>query len=275
MCSKAKQFRTDKNAAVKEKEATAEEKRQRGYREKISHDAQRIVKAADAAGLGKKTKLTFGSYGREYPIKTIRAFANGDFGDAHFYGTDAFQPDAKHVPELCRTLHCSADYLLGLTEDLHPAPASGSAPLMWRTDSEYPDGIILALFRFQGSGDIQKVMYARDGELYFPHGSNSRVDPVLWLAIPPIPHGHICSVRALVRVDGAFHPLDFQFTERVFDVIDRLRCVCRRERMKHLIRNSRLTCQMQKHVRVLSSGVSNHKRLLAKEEISWRYGGTA
>lgn len=187
MCSRAKQYRTDKNAAVKESEAKAEEKRQCGYRERISHDAQRIVKAADAAGLGEKTKLTFASYSCEYPIKTIRAFANGDFGDAHFYGTDAFQPDAKHVPELCKTLRCSADYLLGLTEDLHPAPASGAAPLMWRMDSAYPDGIILALFRFPGSGDIQKIMYARDGELYFPHGSNSRVDPVLWLAIPPIP----------------------------------------------------------------------------------------
>lgn len=187
MCSRAKQYRTDKNTEAKEEEASAEEKRQRGYRERISHDAQRIVKAAEAAGLGEKTKLTFAPYGREYPIKTIRDFASGDFGDAHFYGTDEFQPDARHVPELCKTLHCSADYLLGLTEDLHAAPASGATPIMWRTDSEYPDGIIIALFRFPGSGDIQKIMYARDGKLYFPHGSNSRVDPVLWLAIPPIP----------------------------------------------------------------------------------------
>ena len=189
MCSRAKQYRTDKNADAKAAEEAAAEKKQKRLLEKIQHDAQRIVKAADAAGLGEKTKLTFASYSCEYPIKTIRAFANGDFGDAHFYGTDAFQPDAKHVPELCKTLHCSADYLLGLTEDLHPAPASGTAPLMWRTDSAYPDGIIIALFRFPGSRDVRQIMYVRDGNLYFSRGSNARADerPVLWLAIPPIP----------------------------------------------------------------------------------------
>lgn len=185
MCSKAKQFRTDKNAAVKEKEATAEENRQRGYRERISHDAQRIVKAADAAGLGEKTKLTFASYRCEYPIKTIRAFANGDFGDAHFYGTDAFQPDAKHVPELCKALRCSADYLLGLTDDLKPTPASPEL-LGWRTDRDFPEGPVLLLISENGS-----ILYETDdvhgGHLgWFEEPDDGEI--LRWLPLPEAKH---------------------------------------------------------------------------------------
>lgn len=191
MCSRAKQYRTDKNAKAKQKEETEKERRQRGFREAIQHKAQRLVRAIDAAGLRDDKKLVFASYCAEPTVKTLRAYANGEFGDAHFYGTDSLDPDAKHVPELCKALRCSADYLLGLTDDLKPTP-SGPEQLGWRTDSEYPDGIIIGLFRFPGSRDIRQIMYARDGELYFTRESNARAEehPVLWFALPPIPEEH-------------------------------------------------------------------------------------
>ena len=191
MCARAKQYRTDKNAREKQKEETEKERRQRGFREAIQHKAQRLVRAIDAAGLRDDKKLVFASYCAEPTVKTLRAYANGEFGDAHFYGTDSLDPDAKHVPELCKALRCSADYLLGLTDDLKPTP-SGPEQLGWRTDSEYPDGIIIGLFRFPGSRDIRQIMYARDGELYFTRESNARVEehPVLWFALPPIPEEH-------------------------------------------------------------------------------------
>lgn len=191
MCARAKQYRTDKNAREKQKEETEKERRQRGFREAIQHKAQRLVRAIDAAGLRDDKKLVFALYRAEPTVKTLRAYANGEFGDAHFYGTDSLDPDAKHVPELCKALRCSADYLLGLTDDLKPTP-SDPDPLRWRTDLEYPDGIIIGLFRFPGSRDIRQIMYARDGELYFTRESNARVEehPVLWLALPPIPEKH-------------------------------------------------------------------------------------
>nr|DAW47448.1 MAG TPA: chromosome partitioning protein [Caudoviricetes sp.] len=190
MCSRAKQYRTDKNAAVKEKEAKAEEKRQRGFRETIRNKAQRLVRAIDAAGLRDDKKLVFAPYRAEPTVKTLRAYANGEFGDAHFYGTDSLDPDAKHVPELCETLRCSADYLLGMTDELTPqaVPKSDSGN-GWQTGTDYPDGMILAVFRFPGSDDIRQLMYVQDGKLYFTRKCTTRAEeqPVLWLAIPPIP----------------------------------------------------------------------------------------
>ena len=190
MCSRAKQYRTDENAAVKEKKAKAEEKRQHGFRETIRNKAQRLVRAIDAAGLRDDKKLVFASYRAEPTVKTLRAYANGEFGDAHFYGTDSLDPDAKHVPELCETLHCSADYLLGMTDELtpHAVPKSDTGN-GWQTGTDYPDGMILAVFCFPGSDDIRQLMYAQDGKLYFSRKCTTRAEeqPVLWLAIPAIP----------------------------------------------------------------------------------------
>lgn len=156
MCSRAKQYRTDKNAKAKQKEETEKERRQRGFREAIQHKAQRLVRAIDAAGLRDDKKLVFASYRAEPTVKTLRAYANGEFGDAHFYGTDSLDPDAKHVPELCKALRCSADYLLGLTDDLKPTPASPD-PLRWRTDRDFPDGPVLLLISENGS-----ILYETD-----------------------------------------------------------------------------------------------------------------
>ena len=190
MCSKAKQYRTDKNAEAKEKEATAEEKRQRGFRAKTQQDAQRIVRAADAAGCDDALKIQLRGYAQAVTIRTVRSWASGDFGDAHFYGSDALYVDSDRIPTVCQQLRCSADYLLGMTDELTPqaVPESGTRT-GWQTGTDYPDGMILALFRFPDSRDIRQLMYVQDGELYFTSKCTTRAEevPVLWLAIPPIP----------------------------------------------------------------------------------------
>lgn len=151
MCARAKQYRTDQNAKEKQKEETKEERRQRGFREAIQRKAQRLVRAIDAAGLRDDKKLVFASYQAEPTVKTLRAYANGEFGDAHFYGTDCLDPDAKHVPELCKALSCSADYLLGMTDELTPVSKSDTALGEWRTDDDFPDGQILLLMEADGT----------------------------------------------------------------------------------------------------------------------------
>lgn len=158
MCSRAKQYRTDKNADEKRKEENAKEKTQRVYRADVQRKAARLVKAINASGLPDDTKLTFANYSADKTVEKIRAYANGDFGDDYFYGTDVLGPDAKHVPELCEKLHCSADYLLGLTDELQPVPKSDTAVLpegafrmAWRTDRDFPDGPVLLLISENGS----------------------------------------------------------------------------------------------------------------------------
>ena len=170
MCSKAKQYRTDKNADEKQKEEDAKEKKQGVYRADIQRKAARLLKAIDAAGLADDTKLTFANYAADKTVEKIRAYANGDFGDDYFYGTECLDPDAKHVPELCEKLKCSADYLLGLTDELTPVPKSDTALGEWRTDDDFPDGQVLLLLDVDGRKvyDVDTVLggelcvYAKD-----------------------------------------------------------------------------------------------------------------
>jgi ParB family chromosome partitioning protein len=190
MCSRAKQYRADKNAAEKQKEETEKQRKQRGFQRVVQRKAERLVAAIEAAGLAGDAKLSFARYSADKSVEKIRAYANGEFGDDYFYGTDVLDPDAAYVPELCETLHCSADYLLGMTDELTPQAVSKSdTGNGWQTGTDYPDGMILAVFHFPGSDDIRQLMYALDGELYFTRKYSSRAEeqPVLWLAIPPTP----------------------------------------------------------------------------------------
>ena len=187
MCSKAKQYRTDKNAAEKQQEEKAEEKRQRGRRAAVQRKAARLVRAIDAAGLPDDTKLTFANYSADKTVEKIRAYANGDFGDDYFYGTDNLDPDAKHVPELCEKLKCSADYLLGLTDELTPVSKSDTLP--WRTGTDYPDGKILFLFDDVGNLSYQ-VSEARHGRIrIYSDYDDGKI--VRWLPLPPEEEGSI------------------------------------------------------------------------------------
>lgn len=192
MCSRAKQYRTDKNADAKAAEEAAAEKTQKRFRETIQRDAQRIVRAADVAGCDDTLKLKIKAFSYYTPLSlaTIRRWANGDFGDTHFHDTDVIAVDAPQIPEVCQQLHCSADYLLGMTDELTPQAVSKSdSGSGWQTGTDYPDGMILAVFRFPGSDDIRQLMYVQDGKLYLTRKCTTRAEeqPVLWLAIPPIP----------------------------------------------------------------------------------------
>lgn len=187
MCSRAKQYRTDKNADAKAAEEKAQETRQRWLRGKIQHDAQRIVRAADAAECPDSAVLDFGNGSCAAKLSLIRRYAAGDFGDENFWSDRRLVPDGAAVPKLCETLRCSADYLLGLTDELHPVSDSGTPQLAWRTDTDYPDGMLVAIFRFPGSDKIYQLMYVRDGKLYFTRKCNACAEecPVMWLPLPP------------------------------------------------------------------------------------------
>lgn len=187
MCSKAKQYRTDKNAEKKRKEEDAKENKQRVYRAGVQRKAARLVKAIDAAGLADSTKLAFANYAADKTVEKIRAYANGDFGDDYFYGTDSLDPDAKHVPELCEKLKCSADYLLGLTDELTPVSKSDTLP--WRTGTDYPDGKILFLFDDAGNLFYQ-VSEARHGRIRI-YSDYDDGEILRWLPLPPEKEGSI------------------------------------------------------------------------------------
>lgn len=194
MCSKAKQYRTDKNAAEKQEEKEAEEKRQRGRRAAVQRDAQRLVKAIDAAGLPDNKPLNIGACAGAPKVADIRRYANGDFGTTKLWGNDHLTPTPRYIPELCETLHCSADYLLGLTDELQPVSKSDTAALpedalrmAWRTDTDYPDGPVLLLVREDGvlSYETDDV---EDGKFFWFDAPDDG-EILRWLPLPPEEEG--------------------------------------------------------------------------------------
>lgn len=59
--------------------------------------------------------------------------------------------DEQQAKEVCANLHCSADYLLGLSDDLTPVSKSDTVLSGWRTDDDFPDGQILLLMEADGT----------------------------------------------------------------------------------------------------------------------------
>lgn len=189
MCARAKQYRTDKNAAEKQAEEQKGEKKQLGYRTAVQRDAQRIARAADAAGLPDKQKLQLRFHW--YPpveVGEIRRWASGDFGDTRFYDERALHVYEQQVKEVCEILRCSADYLLGLTDELTPVSKSDTVLSGWRTDYDFPDGQILLLLEGTGIGhyryglDTAKDGALRDYPVDLLRITGMRI--VRWLALP-------------------------------------------------------------------------------------------
>lgn len=193
MCSKAKQHRTDKNAEAKAAEAEAQEAKQRWRRGKIQHDAQRLVRAADAAGCSNSAVLDFGNGSSPTNLAMIRRYAEGNFGGERFWSDDRLVPDGAKVPAICETLRCSADYLLGMTDELTPQTVSEpDTGFAWRTGTDYPDGPLLADLE-DGCGRQYVILYAQDGALFWdmvchdPMPPFAAVDILRWALLPELP----------------------------------------------------------------------------------------
>ena len=103
--------------------------------------AQRIVRAADAAGLAGDAKIV-GSYGGGFSVDTLRGISRGDVPDgARNIDLDDLTPwRTTELVKNAKTLHCSVDYLLGLTDEINStAAASGQVALAaWMSGGTTP-----------------------------------------------------------------------------------------------------------------------------------------
>lgn len=123
MCSKAKARRTAANAKEKERQATEAERKHQQLLAEIRACAERLVRAADAAGVDDKT--VFKRRHRFYDSKTVgwcrKALAGEDIG--HIY-ENPLAAEELDVAAVAKAMHCSADYVCGLTDELGPATAA-------------------------------------------------------------------------------------------------------------------------------------------------------
>lgn len=124
MCAKARAIYEKAKAEQKDnKEREATKARSKAV-QKAMADAARIVRAFCTAGLDDDTKLE-STYPSLSKIGTLREIAQGDIPEAmsNYVLGEIIPCWTKDLTSMAQTLHCSTDYLLGLTDQLRPAAA--------------------------------------------------------------------------------------------------------------------------------------------------------
>lgn len=124
MCAKAREVYEKAKTKKKDNEEREAAKARSKAVKKAMADAARIVRAADAAGLGDDTKLE-SAYLSVTTLKTLREIAQGYIPEGRSnYGLSEIIPyRTKDLTSMAWTLHCSTDYLLGLTDQLRVSSA--------------------------------------------------------------------------------------------------------------------------------------------------------
>ena len=124
MCAKARAIYEKAKAKQKDSEEREATKARSKAVQKAMADAARIVRAADAAGLDDDTKLE-SAYSSLAKVGVLRKILQGDIPeDMSNYALGEIIPyRTKDLTDMAQTLHCSTDYLLGLTDQLRPAAA--------------------------------------------------------------------------------------------------------------------------------------------------------
>lgn len=156
MCARAKKIREEKNAKEKAKsDAQAKRTREKNFLE-LQANCARLVRAADAAGLPDNAKANDGWYADGgHAVSLLRRYARGEFKPDESPYFPSFDPkQCRNLKKCAETLHCSTDYLLGLTDDLNPVPSLGTEP-EWRTlDAEHwpAEGALVVLSYETGLG---------------------------------------------------------------------------------------------------------------------------
>lgn len=189
MCGKAKAVRSEAAKAEKDKAEKERKAKENKTRKLIRERAARLLKAAEAAELSDDKVIPCGNGWRSRSVGWIRkAAGDGEIGS--IYDND-LSPNDIDVPKAARILGCSADYICGLTEDLHPkaeAPGQTFEP-WWQKGDPETDGRYLCLVDMNRSGypDVHEQMLDRTGGewLAYGRGIGDMFEVVAWYALPP------------------------------------------------------------------------------------------
>lgn len=124
MCAKARAIYEKAKVKQKDSEEREAAKARSKAVQKAMADAARIVRAADAAGLDDDTKLE-SAYSSLTKVGVLRKVSQGDIseGVGNYELGEIIPYRTKYLTSMAQTLHCSTDYLLGLTDQLRPAAA--------------------------------------------------------------------------------------------------------------------------------------------------------
>ena len=183
MCSKAKALRKDEREAAEEKAAKEAKKAARKYQVPTQENARRLLKAIDAAGLEDSVVIPW-EYYSSYPVSDVRRFAEGDFENSGSWYGARLAPEALCKPaKVCELLKCSADYLLGLTDDLH---GGGELAVKWMDGQPSKEGQYVAKFRIKGEDapPMIKLAFWKNFGWCFNNGATIDAECIGWWPIP-------------------------------------------------------------------------------------------
>lgn len=194
MCSKAREKYEKAKEKKKASDAAAEMKAQSEAVRRVRNEARRVVRAADAAGLGDEVKLHY-DYGGSLTVGLLRSLSDGTAVDStvKYYSGGILPWRADDAAKNAKTLHCSVDYLLGLTDEINStAAASGQVALAsWMpggtTPAEPCD--VVTEFDLSGDGELTSRSLCRwDGEAFRFGKGGDKIDVrvVRWLALPDV-----------------------------------------------------------------------------------------
>lgn len=146
-CSKLKAKKKDQRDEAKEKEERAREKKQAKLQREIQASAKRIMVAVEQGGIPDSRKIMMDYY-QNITIKEIRDYASGEFGEKYFYSNPLDFHEGK-LFRFAEGLNCSADYLLGRTDE--PALGGGSTgPVAWTEGTPTESGLYVMETDFDG-----------------------------------------------------------------------------------------------------------------------------
>ncbi len=186
MCSKAKALRKEGRDDAAAKEEARKEKQQREYRAAIQKSAERLLRAAEAVGLPDDTKIQLQDYHPSTTVAEIREYAAGDFGGKYFYSNDLAPRSLSDPAKISKLLGCSTDYILGITEELHPG---GEGSWHWWPEEPQEDGLYWCIKGPMHRGGALYWWSAKERHWEDPavDGCELTVSVKLWMPCPELP----------------------------------------------------------------------------------------
>lgn len=181
-CSKLKAKKKDKRDEAKEKEEKEREKKQKKFRREIQASAKRIIVAAELGAIpdSKKIQLDY----NYISIKEIRDYASGEFGEKYFYSNPLDFHEGK-LFRFAEGLNCSADYLMGRTDD--PALGGGSpGPVAWTEGSPTESGLYVMITEIDGFKYSAHIYHydAENNAIHLPGGANMDMVCLRYIRLP-------------------------------------------------------------------------------------------
>lgn len=192
MCAKARAVYEKAKAEKKDSEEREATKARSKAAQKAMADAARIVRATDAAGLDDDTKLE-STYPSLSKIGTLRKIAQGDIPEAmsNCVLGEIIPCWTKNLTNMAQTLHCSTDYLLGLTDQLRPAAAEPGQMVLaaWMPGGlTPPEPCEVVADVDAGKGVKMRRLLYWDGTVFRfkKSGVDIEVSVIRWLRLPEV-----------------------------------------------------------------------------------------